>query len=173
VGDTKLSIQARALPFDVADTVPLHYKSTAATTYTISIPQADGLFTSQHVYLEDRVLNIIHDLTESSYTFATEVGTFENRFVLRYTDFTLGTNNPVFNESSVVVYKNNQKLYVNTGLESMKTVTVFDVTGRVLATQKQLNNTTTVFTTLPSTQQVLLVKIEGESGRIVTKKVVY
>lgn len=173
VGDTKLSIQGRPLPFDIADTVPLIYKSTAATTYTISIPQADGLFNSQHVYLEDRVLNVIHDLMEGSYTFATEIGTFENRFVLRYTDSALGTTNPVFTESSVVVYKNNQKLYVNTGLEVMKTVTVFDITGRVLATQKQLNNTTTVFTTLPSTEQVLLVKIEGESGRVVTKKVVY
>jgi hypothetical protein len=30
-----------------------------------------------------------------------------------------------------------------------------------------------VFTTLPTTQQVLLVKIEGENGGIVTKKVVY
>jgi hypothetical protein len=173
VDATKLSIQGRPLPFEITDTVPLSYKSTIASTYTISMPLYDGLFTSQHVYLEDKTLNIIHDLTNGSYTFATELGTFEDRFVLRYTDSALGINNPVFTESSVVVYKNNQGLYINTGLESMKTVTIFDITGRVLATQKRVNNTTTVFTTLPTTQQVLLVKIEGESGRVITKKVVY
>jgi hypothetical protein len=167
-----LSIQARALPFNVADTVPLCYKSTIASTYTITMPQYDGLFNEQHVYLEDKVLNVIHDLRESPYTFATEIGTFENRFVLRYTDSALGTH-PVFNENSVVVYKNTQGLFINSGNENMKTVSIFDIRGRLLAEQKQVGKTTTVFTTLPTTQEVLLVKIEGENGGIVTKKVVY
>lgn len=173
VGDVKLGIQGRSLPFDVADTVPLSYRSNTATNCTISIPEADGLFTSQHVYLEDRVLNIIHDLTESAYAFATEAGTFEDRFVLRYTTQALGNEHPVFNESSVVVYHNANGLFINTGNEMMTKVTVFDVSGRLLAIQKQVNNTSTIFTTLPTTQQVLLVKIEGESGKVVTKKVVY
>ncbi|UPT70009.1 MAG: T9SS sorting signal type C domain-containing protein [Flavobacterium sp. JAD_PAG50586_2] len=173
VGDVKLSIQGRPLPFDIADTVPLSYRATTATTFTISIPEADGLFESQHVYLEDLVLNVIHDLTESAYTFATEAGTFEERFVLRYTDQALGNENPVFNENSVVVYHNANGLFINTGNENMAKVTIFDIRGRLLASQNEVNNTFTSFTTLPTTQQVLLVKIEGESGRVVTKKVVY
>jgi len=173
VDDTKLSIQGRALPFDSADTVPLSYKTTMATTFTITIPQADGLFTTQHVYLEDRLLNVIHDLTEGSYTFATEAGTFEERFVLRYTDTTLGINDPLFDENTVIVYRNERGLFVNTGFETMKDVAIYDIAGRLIASKKQVNDTTTIFTTLPSTQQVLLVKIEGESGKIVTKKVVY
>lgn len=173
VQDTKLTIQGRALPFEISDLVPLAYKTTIASTYTITMPQYDGLFTEQHVYLEDKVLNVIHDLTEGPYTFATEIGTFEERFVLRYTDQALGTDDPVFNENSVVVYKNEQGLHVNTGNEVMKSVTIYDVRGRVLATQKQVGTTTTLFTTLPDTQQVLLVKIVGENGGEVTKKVVY
>jgi hypothetical protein len=173
VDDTKLSIQGRALPFEISDTIPLSYKVNVATTCTITIPETDGLFTSQHVYLEDKVLNIIHDLTLGGYTFATEMGTFEERFVLRYTDSALAISNPVFDESSVVVYRNDQGLVINAGKETIKTVTIFDVTGRLIATQNQVGATSTVFTTLPLTQQVLLVKIEGESGRTVTKKVVY
>ena len=173
VDTNKLSIQGRPLPFEIADTVPLSYKSTIASTYTITIPQYDGLFMTQHVYLEDKVLDIIYDLTESPYTFATEIGTFEERFVLRYTTTTLGTANPVFNENSVVVYKNENGLFVNTGTAIMKAVTVYDISGRVIATQEKVQTTTTVFTTLPTTQQVLLVRIEDENGGVVTKKVVY
>lgn len=173
VATKKLSIQGRPLPFDVEDTIPLSYKSTISGNYTISLSQFDGLFNSQTVYLEDTLLNVIYDLKTAPYTFATEIGTFDNRFILRYTNSALGNHNPEFNENTVVVYKNNAGLNINTGAVAMKNVTIFDIAGREIASQKQVGTTTTVFTTLPTTQQVLLVKIEGENGGQVTKKVVY
>jgi hypothetical protein len=173
VEDIKLSIQGRPLPFDVNETIPLGYKSTIDGTYTISLSHYDGLFDTQHVYIEDTVLNVIHDLRVSPYSFATVLGTFEDRFILRYTNAALGTTNPVFNENSVIVYKNDQGLFIDSGAVNMATVSIFDIRGRILATQKQVDRTTTVFTTLPTTNQVLLVRIQSENGSIVTKKVVY
>ncbi|WP_264522066.1 GEVED domain-containing protein [Flavobacterium sp. N1994] len=173
VDQSKLSIQGRPLPFQVSDLVPLCYKSTIASTYTITMSQFDGLFTEQHVYLEDKVLHVIHDLREGPYSFATEIGTFEDRFVLRYTTQALGTSTPIFNEQSVVVYKNAQGLFINTGNAIMKAVTIYDIRGRILAAQKGVGSNNTVFTTLPNTQEVLLVRIEGENGGIITKKIVY
>lgn len=173
VGATKLAIQGRGLPFDVNDAIPLAYKSTVAASYTIRLSMFDGLFEAQDIFLEDKVLNVIHNLKGSDYTFTTAAGTFEDRFVLRYTDATLGVNNPVFDDSSVVVYRGGQGLVVNSGFVNMTQVTVFDIRGRLLAEQKQVNNTETVFTTLPETQQVLLVKIKAENGAEITKKVVY
>ena len=171
VDSNKMAIQGRPLPFDVSDTVPLCYKSTIASTYTIEMPEYDGLFTSQHVYLEDTLLQVIHDLSVSPYTFATESGTFENRFILRYTMEALGT--PVFNESSVVVYRNEQGLFIHTGTVSMQAVKIYDIRGRLLTSRDAINATETSFTTLPATQQVLLVQITSEEGISVTKKVVY
>jgi hypothetical protein len=173
VDNTKLSIQGKQLAFDVNEMIPLGYKSTINSTYTISLADFDGLFESQDIYIEDTLLNVIHDLKVSPYTFATNSGTFDTRFRIRYTNNALGTNAPVFNENSVVVYQNNAGLNINSGSENMVNVTIYDVRGRVLASQKQIGDTTTVFTTLPTTQQVLLVKIEGENGGTVTKKVVY
>jgi len=173
VVDKKLAIQGRTLPFDAADLVPLAYKSTIATTYTITMSQYDGLFGEQHVYLEDTLLNVIHDLTESDYVFATEAGTFENRFVLRYTNGTLGTAQPAFDEQSVVVYRNAAGLHINTGVINMAKVAIFDIRGREIATQNGIAATQTTFAGLPETHQVLLVKITGENGKTVTKKVVY
>lgn len=173
VDNTKLSIQGKQLAFDVNEMIPLGYKSTINSTYTINLADFDGLFASQNIYLEDLLLNVIHDLKAAPYTFATESGTFDNRFRIRYTTNALGTNNPVFDQNSVVVFQNNAGLHINSGTVNMKNVTIYDVRGRELASQKQVDNTVTVFTTLPTTQQVLLVKIEGENGGIVTKKVVY
>jgi hypothetical protein len=161
------------LPFDVNETLPLGYNSTIADTFTISLADFDGLFTSQTVYLEDTFLGVIHDLKIAPYTFVTEVGTFDTRFILRYTTQALGNNDPIFNENTVVVYQNQNGLNINSGTLNMENVTIFDTRGRQLASQKQIGNTQAVFTTLPTTQQVLLVKIEAENGAIVTKKVVY
>ena len=116
---------------------------------------------------------MIHDLKASNYTFVSEIGTFDTRFILRYTDSALGIDNPAFNQNSVIVYKNGQGLHINSGAMNMQDVVIYDIAGRLLASQKDVNQTTTSFTTLPTTEQVLLVKITGENGGVVTKKVVY
>jgi hypothetical protein len=72
-----------------------------------------------------------------------------------------------------VVYKNAQGLHIATGLTPMDTVTVYDVAGRMLASKKAINDVATSFVTLPATQQVLLVKVTSDSGKVVTKKLVY
>ena len=174
LGGKKLSIQGRSLPFDVTDTVPLGYKSTAAGSYTISLSHFDGLFDTQDIYLEDTVLNVVHNLKTANYTFATETGTFESRFILRYTPgSTLEIVTPSFNENTVVVYKNEQGLHINTGSIAMASVAIYDLRGRLLASQKNIGMTTTSFVTLPTTQQVLLVKITSQEGAAITKKVIY
>jgi hypothetical protein len=123
------------------------------------------------VYLEDTLLQVIHDLRVSPYTFATEIGTFENRFILRYTTEALGL--PIFTESSVVVYKNEHGLFVNTGAVTMQSVKIYDIRGRLIASREGISATETSFTTLPETQQVLLVVISSEEGVRITKKVIY
>jgi len=171
VDEEKLTIQGRGLPFTPNDIFPLGYKSTVATTYSISLSDFDGLFTSQAIYLEDTLLHVTHDLKSGSYSFATEAGTFENRFVLRFTNQALGV--PVFSENTVVVYKNEEGLYVNSGTIPMSAVAIFDVSGRLIAANNAINNVQTLFTSLPLTNQVLLVHITSETGGKITKKVVY
>lgn len=171
VDEEKLTIQGRGLPFSPNDIFPLGYKSTVATTYSISLSDFDGLFTSQAIYLEDTLLHVTHDLKSGSYSFATEAGTFENRFVLRFTNQALGV--PVFSENTVVVYKNEEGLYVNSGTIPMSAVAIFDVSGRLIAANNAINNVQTLFSSLPLTNQVLLVHITSETGGKITKKVVY
>ena len=168
----KLSIQGRPVPFDVSDTIPLGYKSTITSAYTISLFDFDGLFTNQTIYLEDRTLNIIHDLKAANYTFTTNSGTFDDRFLLRYTSGTLATTTPVFNDNAVVIYKNADASFViNSGTFIMNEVKVFDIRGRLLLVQKDINAAQTQFNE-GITNQVLLVQITTADGITVTKKVI-
>jgi hypothetical protein len=171
VENTKLSIQGRGLTFTENDTFALGYKSLSTDSYTIQLSNFDGLFTTQNVYLEDTLLNVIHDLKSGDYTFATAAGTFENRFVLRFTTTALGV--PTFSENTVLVYRNEEGLHVDAGATPMRSVVIYDVMGRLISSQKDINATQTRFTTLPLTNQVLLVQITSETGEKVTKKVVY
>jgi hypothetical protein len=172
VENTKLSIQGRSVPFDTADTVPLGYKSTIVSEYTISLYDFDGLFEQQGIYLEDKELNSIHDLKNGPYTFTANIGTFDNRFILRYTDNLLGIDNSVFNEDAVVIYKNTKnKFVINTGVFTMDAVKVFDIRGRLLLDIKNINAAQATFD-IGMTNEVLLVQVTTIDGIKVTKKVV-
>lgn len=170
--DKKLSIQGRALPFNETDVIPIGYKSNSATVYQIKLSAFDGLFDTQFIYLEDTMLNIIHDLKAGNYQFTTEAGTFEERFKIIFTNNALGTDSPTLTSNQVVIYKNNDHNFViQTGNLPMESVKVFDVRGRLLVEQKGINATQTIVSG-GLANEVLLVQITSVDGVVVTKKVI-
>src|SRR5690606_2645693 len=71
--EKQLVIQGRSLPFDVNDKVSLGYSTAISGDFSIRIAQFDGLFHNQNIYVEDLLLNVIHDLKASPYAFTTEI----------------------------------------------------------------------------------------------------
>jgi hypothetical protein len=58
-----MTIQGRALPFDVNDKVSMGFKTNISGNFSIALAEVDGLFSAdQNIYLEDKELGIIHDL---------------------------------------------------------------------------------------------------------------
>jgi len=169
----KLAIQARALPFNNTDLVPLGYKSTIAGEFTIAIDHTDGFFDTQEVYLEDKFTGIITDLRKENYTFKTAVGTSTTRFVLRYTNKTLGIDNPETLENSVLVSFKDQIVKITSSKEIIKEVNIYNVGGQLLYTKNNLNASELQITDLHSGDQVILVKVTLENGYSITKKVIF
>lgn len=168
----KLTIQGRPWPFVQEDIVPLGLKATAQGNYTIGIDHFDTQFNDANIYLEDKLLNIIHNLKSAPYSFTSAVGTFDNRFVLRYTENTLSNNDPSVLENSVVIYTDD-KLNVTSTLEPIKEVMVYDILGRVLVQNTKVNSNTFTAATLNPTQTTLIVKVTLENGAVINKKVIY
>jgi hypothetical protein len=168
---SEYAVQGRALPFADTDEVPLGFKAITAGNYTIALDHADGLFEdgSQDIYLKDNNDNSMHDLRQSSYAFASEAGVFNGRFEIIY-QTTLGVSNPVLDAHSVLVYKQGQDIVINSGNQAMAGVKVFDIRGRLLA-QKENINAAEVKLFAGSSNQVLIVKVIGQDGKEVTKKI--
>ncbi len=169
----RLVIQGRAVPFLDTDTVPLGYRSAIDGDFTISIDQADGNLVNQAVYLEDKTTNSIHDLRTSDYTFTTAIGTFDDRFVLRYTNKSLGTVDIENVEQTILIYVKERSIKVKSNKENIREISVFDFTGKLLYNRKKINATELQILNLQSGNQVLLVKTTLESGYTTSKKVLF
>jgi hypothetical protein len=169
----KLTIQGRALPFVNADQVPLGYKSTIVGNFTISIDHTEGLFNEQAIYLEDKTNGTIHDLRTSDYTFTTQVGTFTDRFVLRYTNKTLGTGDFENIEDGILVSVKNKAISIVSSKETIKEVSIFDITGKTLYNKTKVSNTELQVQNLQSSNQVLLVKVTLDNDFKTTRKIIF
>ncbi|MGV9004862.1 T9SS sorting signal type C domain-containing protein, partial [Flavobacterium sp.] len=172
INETAYTIQGRSLPFDAMDSVPMQFKAAAAGLYSISIDHVDGLFTgAQDIYLRDTQTGLDHDLKSGAYSFTSDAGTFANRFFVVYTA-ALSVEHPVLTANTIVVYKNeNATFTVNSGAVIMQSVNVFDIRGRLLSTQNNINSNQTILT-VGQANEVLLIQVTSTDGTTVTKKVI-
>jgi hypothetical protein len=173
IPEAQLTIQGRALPFDENDQVTLGYNSEISGELSIRIDHIDGLFDTQNIYLEDKELNVIHNLKEKPYVFNTEKGDFNDRFTLRFTDKTLGTdifNLSKSNEINVIV---NQNVTVQSSNQLIKSIAVYDLLGRKIDSYKKVNALKYTLSHLNKTTAGLIVKITLDNDTVVSKKIIY
>jgi hypothetical protein len=170
IPDRKLVIQGRPLPFDTEDQVALGFKSMVQDTYSIGLDGVDGLFENQNIYIEDRDLNIIHDLKNSPYTFTAGAGTFENRFTLRYTDSALNTDT-FNNNSNTAAFIANHELYIHSA-KNIINVGLYDISGKLIQTYSEVNSLE-FKTRFQFANGVYLAKIKFDNGIEITKKVIH
>ncbi|GAA4762650.1 MULTISPECIES: InlB B-repeat-containing protein [Flavobacterium] len=168
-------IQGRSLPFDQNDQVPLAVKIPSNGNYTIGIKDVDGFFNnaSQSIYLEDKLSNAIHDLRSAPYHFTSTSGEFVDRFVLRYTNQTLGNDHFEVLDNSVKVYTSDNSIVINSLVESIKTYEIYNVLGQMLVSKKQVKVNKAEETSLQKTNQALIVKVTLKNGKSFTKKILH
>ncbi|WP_167443834.1 fibronectin type III domain-containing protein [Flavobacterium cutihirudinis] len=167
------SIQGKALPFNETELIPLGYKSTIAGEFSISIDHVDGLFNTQNIYLEDKKNNVVHNLRESNYKFSTETGTFNDRFVLRYTGKTLGTDDITNLLNYVLCTVKDKIVRVKSSKETLKDVYIFDVSGKMLYKKNKIGETELQISNLQSANQVLMIRVVLDDGSSQTQKVIF
>lgn len=170
INDSEFVIQGKGLPFADTDEVSLGLKATIAGSYTISLENVDGLFVSQDIFLKDNVTNTIHDIKISPYSFSTTEGVFNYRFKLVYKNAFLSNESFESNES-LVVYTKEEKIMINASIE-MVSVEVFDVLGRTLYNNKNVNQKALNISSITNNSQPLILKIVLENGETVTKKII-
>lgn len=170
--NSKLTIQGRALPFNDQDQVPLGYSTTLSGSYTIRIGQLDGLFTGQNIYLKDLLLGEIKDLKTGDYTFTTDAGTFDSRFVLVYSNAKLVPQGSIPSPDALVLVTQKDKIIVNSS-ETIQSIMVNDILGKAVFRKDEVNQTYFEINAILPSNQVLLVTMINSKGEKIIRKTLF
>jgi uncharacterized delta-60 repeat protein len=170
----KLVIQGRSLPFDDTDSIPIGYNTTIEGDFNISIDHADGMFSiPRDFFIEDKELKIIHNLKDGPYFFSTGKGAFDDRFVLRFVDSTLKTQNFEGEKDQILVSVNKQSIFFDSTKNDIKGIMIFDLSGKQIYNKNNIKNRKFSVQNFPSKNQILIIKITLENGNIKIFKVIF
>ncbi|RZJ35983.1 MAG: choice-of-anchor D domain-containing protein [Flavobacterium sp.] len=172
IENDKYRIQGKS-SFDPFDIVPLGYNANIAGTFKIRIDNSEGNLATTSVYLEDKQLGVVHDLKQAPYLFTTAAGTFNDRFVLRYTDNALGQAENSSLTNDVIAYVSGGQIIIRSASEPLHSVVVSDVVGRTVFQANTIGSAEYSITNLRSSDQPLILRILTQSGKVFTRKVIF
>lgn len=172
--DSNLSYRIQGRPsFEETDVVKLGYFSAVSGESTISIDQVEGILASAEIsiYLEDKYLNIIHDLKQTPYKFQTNIGTYNDRFLLKYKSALL--DNDVFDNDNknFVILNNDNKIDIISKDHTIEKIMIYDTLGRKIFEKEKINNNNYTFDYLDN-NQALIIKVYLDDSKIYTRKTV-
>ena len=159
--------------FNRARTIKLGFDTDqASSTFTISIARIEGKLKNTNIYLEDKVLHIIHDLKKSDYTFLQkEAGQIPNRFMLKF-----NSRSPVGRDKD---HKSNFEVYrTRSGISSIRSnqiihkVKVYDIYGRMLMVNNKKGETFKLNMNKIRKGTILVIEVVFENGDVVRKKTI-
>lgn len=173
--NTKLAIQGKALSsLNSDEIVPLGFYTgiTTPVTYSISIDHIQGaFFENEAVFLKDKLLNIMHDLSQSAYQFQSDAGEFNNRFELLFTRETLSVvDAPQQIPLQFKQTTNNQLLVSSQNNELINNIKLYDQLGRLVA-QQQPKQTQGQVPIQHLKSAIYIAYVEMANGQTVSKKI--
>lgn len=169
--DQLLAIQGRP-EFTAQDAVAVGFKTNTAGTFEFTLDHVDGLFLGeQAIYVKDNMTGTVHNLKESNYSFTSETGTFNERFEIVYQNEALSVDVPVVSTKDVVMYSQNSSVTVKSP-ETIKSVVVYDMLGKVIYYNNNVNTSEFTTATLAAANQVVIVKATLDNQQVVNKKII-
>ena len=168
--EEKTIINGRAA-FNTTDVVALGDKHYAAGTYKIRVIDRIGVFASgQSIYLKDKELGIVADLTAGDYTFTSNSGEYTNRFEIVYQpNIVLATDGQT--KSSVKIYRDDTDFVVLSSEKAIGYVELYDASGRLIFTMKGRNSKELRFNAEKLANGMYVLKSMMKDGEPITKKI--
>lgn len=173
LGQRKYAIQGKNVEsLNENEVINLGFATTIATqtTYKLSVAQLEGDFlTGNALYLQDNLLGVVHNLSDSDYEFTSEVGEFNNRFKIVFNTSVLATTpiDATAHTLKIVELKDNRVRF--SASSSIKSVVIFDMLGRPLYHLKGANTIET-YNMSGISSAIYIAKVTLANGITLTKK---
>ena len=109
------------------------------------------------------------------YSFYSENGIFEDRFVLKYAESSNGTLDiDEFNENTgVVITTNSNQIKVHSYNSQIDEIVIYNMLGKRLIDRKNISQNIFDITNLRQTNSALIIKVMLENGKQKIQKVIY
>ena len=171
--DRGYSIQGREA-FDNTMTVSLGFSSIIeeVTSYKISLSDFDGeAWLDATPYLIDNLAGVVTNLMEDSYSFTSDMGQYNDRFVVVFQDRSLGSQQVL--ASSISMYPNpaNDVVTIASPTSAITLVEIRDIRGRLIQKQAVSGHRVAALNVASLDSVIYLVTIATDRGSI-TKKLI-
>ncbi|GAL71517.1 T9SS type A sorting domain-containing protein [Jejuia pallidilutea] len=171
--DKKFVLQGKdSNSINLDEVIGLGFKASIENTFSISIAKLKGDFLQGNtIYLKDKLLNTIHDLSASSYVFSSEAGEFNNRFQIVFKNQTLSTSNLETSKTNLeIVVLNTGYVQFSTNDNSViKNIKIYNALGQYLFDIKA-NSALKTFNFTNHKSSIYFAKVTLANNRVITKK---
>jgi hypothetical protein len=160
--------------FNVEKRIPLGVNVSGNSTFKFSIVQVVNFDESQEVYLFDALDGSYHNLRQGDYEVSLPTGIYNNRFEITFKNEALSIANPINQNIFVVQNNSSQQLVIsNPTMMEIKSVTLYDITGKLLFNKTKLDvKDNYEFSTASLSDAVYLVKVQSIDGQSFSKKII-
>ncbi|MFT6324731.1 MAG: hypothetical protein ACJAWO_002298 [Halieaceae bacterium] len=183
-------------PFGINETkrIPLIVYSNESGTHTISEYRRENIPTGFKIYVKDKTLNIVHDLSKSAYSVSLTANiTYASRFELIFNNEVLKSSSNVTTKADTPTPSDTTSTITNTTDLTMNgftiiqsntgfilsnengingTITVMDVTGKVVWHQTKIDHQTSTNISLENvTNGIYFIEVLDKNQRIFSKKI--
>jgi hypothetical protein len=173
----KFAIQGKAENSITQDEmISLGFKTSidVATIYTLSVAQFEGDFLNNNgIYIKDNLLNIVHELKASNYSFTSEEGEFNERFIIAFNSEALSTDeNSIKNDDlSIIEQQNGDIQFKFSGSSEMRSIQIIDLQGRELHNLNANGNSKT-YSLSNLSRAPYIAKVTLKNGAVISKKAI-
>lgn len=163
-----LAIQGKA-PFRNYDQLQLGYRAFHTGTHIISIYNKEGVFANgQDIFLVDKELNKVVNLSTNSYKFITRSGEYKNRFLIIYTSNYGGGGIDI--SAGIQFAKRDNGVQINSESDKISEVIVYDLNGKPIYKNSNINSNEHTINFSRYSSNIVIVTVRTERGEIFTRK---
>lgn len=175
--DKKFAIQGKdPISLTTDEVIPVGFSTVIdePTIYTISIRQFEGAFMHENdIYVIDHLLNSIHNLKDSDYSFTSEKGEFNERFEIVFRADALSIDDKQLddNDLSIVEQSNGDVRFSIGKNQTITNVEILDVLGRQIYNLKG-NSSVEVYDLSRLSNAAYIAKVTLSNGQVISKKAI-
>ena len=175
--DKKFAIQGKdPNSLDLDEIIPLGFNTTidVPTIYTISIHQFEGDFMDENaIFVIDKLLNTIHNLKDSGYSFTSEIGEFNNRFEIVFRADALSINDYESDDTELTIIElenGDVEFRIGNNL-TITQVEILDLLGRRIYSLSG-NNSSEVYNLSNLSKATYIARVTLSNGQTISKKAI-